>query len=63
LAFYAEGAAMAVTCGGLYLLLPRYGIVGAALTSSLAYSFALAVVLALFRVRLGIGLKDLLFGR
>jgi hypothetical protein len=54
---------MAVTCGGLYLLLPRYGIVGAALTSSLAYSFALAVVLALFRVRLGIGLKDLLFGR
>ncbi len=63
LTFYAEGVSMAVTCGGLYLLLPRYGIVGAALTSSLAYSLALAAVLALFRVRLGIGLKDLFFAR
>ncbi|PYU96020.1 MAG: hypothetical protein DMG25_02915 [Acidobacteria bacterium] len=62
LVFYAEGLSMVVTVVGLCLLLPRYGIVGAAITSTVAYCSALGVTLALYRFRLGVGLLNLAGG-
>ena len=45
---YAEGLAVVVTVLSLYLLLPRYGIVGAAIASTLAYMSNLIVSLTFF---------------
>lgn len=63
LVFYAEGVSMLVTGIGLYLLVPRYGIVGAAITSAASYTLALSVTVALYRFRLDLGLLDLLQGQ
>jgi O-antigen/teichoic acid export membrane protein len=57
---YAEGLATVLTCVGLALLLPRYGFLGAAIASTVAYSASLTIMLALYRWRLGIGLAELL---
>jgi O-antigen/teichoic acid export membrane protein len=57
---YAEGLAAVLTCAGLALLLPRYGFLGAAIASTVAYTFSLTMMLALYRWRLGIGLAELL---
>jgi O-antigen/teichoic acid export membrane protein len=56
---YSEGISTAVTFGALLLLLPRFGFLGAAVASTLAYCAGLAVTLHLSRKRLGIGLRDL----
>lgn len=45
---YAEGFAMAVTCLSLYVLLPRYGFIGAAIASTLAYVSSLVFSLFLY---------------
>jgi O-antigen/teichoic acid export membrane protein len=57
---YAEGLAMVLTGGGLYLLLPRFGFVGAAIASTAAYSASLLLMIILCRARLGIGALQLL---
>jgi O-antigen/teichoic acid export membrane protein len=57
---YAEGLAMVLTGGGLYLLLPRFGFLGAAIASSIAYTGSLAVMILFCRTRLQISLRDLL---
>ena len=57
---YAEGCSMIVTLACLALLVPRFGFVGAAIASSLAYTTSLMVTLALFRARAGIGWQQLL---
>jgi O-antigen/teichoic acid export membrane protein len=58
----AEGVSMAVTAIGLYLLVPRYGYIGAAIVSSVAYTVSFLVMLGLARGLLGIHLRPLLFG-
>jgi O-antigen/teichoic acid export membrane protein len=58
----AEGVSMAVTAVGLYLLVPRYGYVGAAIISSLAYTFSFLLMLGLAHTLLGLRLRDLLVG-
>ena len=58
----AEGASMAVTAGGLYLLVPRYGYIGAAIVSTAAYTVSFLVMLVLTHRLLGISLRNLLFG-
>jgi len=45
---YAEGFAAVVTVLSLYLLLPRYGFVGAAIASTLAYVSSLVLSLIVF---------------
>ena len=59
---YAEGISVIVTATGLYLLVPTYGYIGAALTSSVAYTVSFVVMLILAHVLLGLSLSDLLFG-
>jgi len=51
---------MVLTGGGLYLLLPRFGFVGAAIASTAAYSASLLLMIILCRARLGIGALQLL---
>lgn len=62
LASYAESSSVLVTAGGLYLLVPRFGYVGAAIVSSVAYTVSFLVMLVLARQVLGIRLRTLLFG-
>jgi O-antigen/teichoic acid export membrane protein len=57
---YAEGFATLVTFTCLYLLLPRFGFVGAAIASTLAYAASLVFMLALCRFRLRIGIHEIL---
>jgi len=57
---YAQGAAAAVTLLGLYLFVPRFGFIGAAMVSTVAYSCVLILMLALYRFRLRLSLADLL---
>lgn len=57
---HAEGCSLVVTLGCLYLLVPRFGFMGAAVTSTVAYSSSLVVALALFGMRLGLGWRELL---
>jgi len=57
---YAESISMAVTCGGLYLLLPRFGFIGAAIASTLAYSTACILMLVFCRSQMEIGMLELL---
>jgi len=59
---YAEGLSTAVTLGGLLLLLPRLGFLGAAIASTLAYTASLCLMLRLSRSRLQLGLRELLGG-
>jgi O-antigen/teichoic acid export membrane protein len=56
----AEGASMAVTAGGLYLLVPRYGYIGAAIVSSVAYTSSFLLMLGLAHKLLGLTFRDLL---
>jgi O-antigen/teichoic acid export membrane protein len=57
---YSEGVSTVVTVVGLLLLLPRFGFLGAAVASTLAYSVSLMVMLGLSRSRLNLGLRNLL---
>jgi O-antigen/teichoic acid export membrane protein len=57
----AEGISMAVTAGGLYLLAPRYGYLGAAIVSSIAYTVSFLAMLVLSQRMLGLSLPRLLF--
>jgi len=58
----AEGVSMVITTVGLYLLVPRYGFVGAAIVSSAAYTVSFVVMLILARQFLGLPFGSLLFG-
>lgn len=59
---YSEGLAAILTGGGLYLLLPRYGFLGAAIASTLAYTLCLLFTLVLFRVRLHFPWREIFIG-
>jgi O-antigen/teichoic acid export membrane protein len=59
----AEGISMGITAIGLYLLVPRYGYIGAAIISSIAYTISFLVMLVLAHRLLGINLRVLLFDR
>jgi O-antigen/teichoic acid export membrane protein len=59
---YSEGLAAVLTCLGLNLLLPRFGFLGAAIASTLAYTSSLVFTLALYRLRLCFPLRELLPG-
>jgi O-antigen/teichoic acid export membrane protein len=59
---YGEGVSMAVTGIGLYVLVPRYGYIGAAMISSIAYSVSFLVMLVLVRRLFGLSLRFLLLG-
>jgi O-antigen/teichoic acid export membrane protein len=59
---YSEGLATVLTCAGLYLLLPRFGFLGAAIASTLAYTSSLVFTLVLFRLRLRFPWRELLRG-
>jgi len=56
---YSEGVAAVLTCVGLYLLLPRFGFLGAAIASTAAYTSSLAFTLALYRWRLRFPVREL----
>jgi O-antigen/teichoic acid export membrane protein len=56
---YAEGLAMILTGGGLYILLPRLGFLGAAIASTAAYAASFALMIIFCRIRLDIGLREL----
>ena len=56
---HAEGCSLIVTLGCLYLLVPRFGFVGAAVASTLAYCTSLAITLVLFGRRTGLGWREL----
>lgn len=58
----AEALSMIVTAVGLYFLVPRYGYIGAAIVSSVAYTFSFVVMLILGHRLLGLTLKTLFFG-
>ena len=51
---------MAVTAIGLYLLIPRYGYIGAAIVSSIAYTISFVLMLVLAHRLLGLSLRVLL---
>jgi O-antigen/teichoic acid export membrane protein len=59
----AEGFGMLVTALGLYLLLPRYGYIGAAIVSSIAYTSSFAAMLLLGHRSLGLNIRTLLSGQ
>jgi O-antigen/teichoic acid export membrane protein len=59
---YSEGVAAILTGVGLYLLLPRFGFIGAAIASTLAYILSLVFTLVLYRLRLRYPLRELLPG-
>lgn len=61
LAAYAEGSSILVTVVGLFLLVPRYGYIGAAIVSSVAYTVSFLVMAALADRFLGLSLRKLLF--
>ena len=56
---HAEGCSLIVTLGCLYLLVPRFGFVGAALASTLAYWTSLVAAFMLLKRRAGLGWRDL----
>jgi O-antigen/teichoic acid export membrane protein len=56
---YAEGFGTLVTIAALYLLLPRYGFVGAAIASTLAYGTSFVFILLFCEYRLQISLRQL----
>jgi O-antigen/teichoic acid export membrane protein len=57
----AAGLALAVNLGLNLYFIPRWGVSGAALSSSLSYGLAAVVILAAFRRESGIALKEILF--
>ena len=60
---YAEGISVAITAIGLYLLVPRYGYIGAAMVSSISYTMSFAVMLILAHRLLGLNLGVRIGGR
>ncbi len=60
LASYSEGCAVLVTVVCLYIFLPWFGIVGAAIASTLAYLSSLCVTLTLYKRRFGVKPTQLL---
>jgi O-antigen/teichoic acid export membrane protein len=58
---YAEGFATVVTFLGLWAFLPKFGFIGAAIASTLAYVSSLGLMLFLCRTRLRIGLRDIVW--
>jgi O-antigen/teichoic acid export membrane protein len=56
----AEGVSMAMTGIGLYVLVPRYGYIGAAIISSAAYTTSFLLMLFLAHKLLGLSLRVLL---
>jgi O-antigen/teichoic acid export membrane protein len=52
---FTEGFAVAVTGVSLYVLLPRFGLLGAAMASTLAYVSSLVFMLVLCRSRMQLG--------
>jgi O-antigen/teichoic acid export membrane protein len=57
---YSEGAAMLITLLGLYLFLPKYGFVGAAIASTSAYLGSLIVMLILGSRKMGMSIRRLM---
>jgi O-antigen/teichoic acid export membrane protein len=57
----AEGSSILVTAVGLYFLTPRYGYIGAAVVSTVAYTLSFLFMLVLAKRSLGISLRDLFF--
>jgi len=62
LSAFAEGTSVIVTAVGLYLLIPRYGYIGAAIVSSVAYTISFIVMLVLVHCLLGLSPPVLLIG-
>ena len=58
----AEGVSMVITALGLYVLVPRYGYVGAAIVSTIAYSVSFVVMLVIAKRTLHISIASLFFG-
>jgi O-antigen/teichoic acid export membrane protein len=58
----AEGLSMAITAVGLYVLVPRYGYIGAAIVSSIAYTVSFLVMLVLGQRFLGLPVRTLILG-
>jgi O-antigen/teichoic acid export membrane protein len=58
----AEGFSMGITAVGLYILVPRYGYVGAAIVSSIAYTTSFVIMLIISKKMLGLRLTSLLWG-
>jgi len=63
LATVAELCGFAVTAVGLAVLLPRFGILGAALASLLSYTTVLIMLVVILHRRLGLRPRDLLLPR
>jgi O-antigen/teichoic acid export membrane protein len=59
---YSEGLSAVLTCSGLYVLLPRFGFLGAAIASTVAYTSSLVLTLVLYRLRLRFPWRELLRG-
>lgn len=59
----AEGLGMLVTALGLYLLVPRYGYIGAAIVSSVAYASSFVAMLVLGHRSLGLKIRTLFSGQ
>jgi O-antigen/teichoic acid export membrane protein len=59
----AEGISMAVTALGLLVLVPRYGYIGAAIVSSIAYTISFLVMLWLVHSLLKLNIRELLIPR
>jgi O-antigen/teichoic acid export membrane protein len=59
----AEGIGMLVTAAGLYLMIPRYGYIGAAIVSSAAYTISFVVMMLVAHRALGLRLRDLILPR
>lgn len=57
---YAEGLSMILTIVALFLLLPRFGLMGAAIASTLAYVSSLFLMLVFFKSRIHMGPLSLL---
>ena len=55
---YAEGLAITLTGGMLYVLLPRLGFVGAAIASTIAYTASFSLMITFCRTRLHISLWE-----
>ncbi|MGB6687381.1 MAG: oligosaccharide flippase family protein [Terracidiphilus sp.] len=59
---FAEGVSVAVTAIGLYLLVPHYSYIGAAIVSSVAYTVSFLVMVVLAHRLLELPLRILLLG-
>ena len=60
---YAEGVGLAVTVVGLALLVGRYGYLGAAVVSSVAYTTSFVVMLVFSKTAMKLGFWELFLGR